>query len=44
LPGVLAEGHIYIKNKDKLKKDINVEKYIKLKETGKLEEYISKNA
>jgi len=27
-----------------LKKDNNVEKYIKLKENGKLEEYISKNA
>ena len=42
--GVEAVIEFYLKNKENLKKDKNVEKYIKLKEEGKLEEYISKNA
>ena len=42
--GIEAVMEFYIKNKEYLKKDNNVEKYIKLKENGKLEEYISKNA
>ena len=42
--GVEAVIEFYIKNKENLKKDKNVEKYIKLKEEGKLEDYISKNA
>ena len=42
--GIEAVIEFYIKNKEYLKKDNNVEKYIKLKENGKLEEYISKNA
>jgi hypothetical protein len=42
--GVEAVIEFYIKNKESLKKDKNVEKYIKLKEEGKLEDYISKNA
>ena len=41
--GVEAVIDFYIKNKEYLKKDNSVEKYIKLKEKGKLEEYISKN-
>lgn len=43
LKGVEAVIDFYLKNKNYLKKDKNVEKYIKLKESGKLEEYISKN-
>jgi len=42
--GVEAVIEFYIKNKDYLKRDKNVEKYIKLKDEGKLEDYISKNA
>jgi len=42
--GIEAVIEFYMKNKENLKKDKNVEKYIKLKEEGKLEEYISKNA
>ncbi|MDD4970624.1 MAG: hypothetical protein PHT07_14455 [Paludibacter sp.] len=42
--GVEAVIEFYIKNKENLKKDKNVEKYIKLKEEGKLEDYITKNA
>jgi len=42
--GIEAVIEFYIKNKENLKKDKNVEKYIKLKEEGKLEDYISKNA
>jgi len=42
--GVEAVIEFYIKNKENLKKDKNVEKYIKLKEEGKLEDFISKNA
>ena len=39
-----APIEFYIKNKEYLKKDKHVEQYIKMKEEGKLEEYISKNA
>ena len=42
--GIEAVIDFYIKNKEDLKKDKNVEKYIEMKEEGKLEEYISKNA
>jgi hypothetical protein len=42
--GIEAVIEFYTKNKEYLKKDNNVEEYIKLKENGKLEEYISKNA
>ena len=42
--GVEAVIEFYIKNKENLKKDKNVEKYIKLKEEGKLEDYISRNS
>lgn len=42
--GVEAVIEFYVKNKENLKKDKNVEKYIKLKEEGKLEDYITKNA
>lgn len=41
--GVEAVIDFYLKNKENLKKDKNVEKYIKLKEEGKLNDYISKN-
>jgi hypothetical protein len=44
LSGIEAVIEFYVKNKENLKKDKNVEKYIKLKEEGKLEDYISKNA
>jgi len=42
--GVETVIEFYMKNKENMKKDKNVEKYIKLKEEGKLEDYISKNA
>jgi len=42
--GIEAVIDFYQKNKEYLKKDINVEKYIKMKEDGKLEDYISKNS
>jgi hypothetical protein len=42
--GIEAVIEFYIKNKEYLKKDKHVEQYIKMKEEGKLEEYISKNA
>lgn len=42
--GVDAVIEFYIKNRKNLKKDRSVEKYIKLKEEGKLEDFISKNA
>jgi len=42
--GIEAVIDFYTKNKENLKKDKNVEKYIKMKEKGKLEEYIKKNA
>lgn len=46
--GSLAGIHLvidyYKKNKSVLKKDKNVEKYIKMKEKGKLTEFIEKNA
>lgn len=44
LSGIEAVIEFYVKNKENLKKDKNVEKYIKLKEEEKLEDYISKNA
>ncbi|MFN8256068.1 MAG: hypothetical protein U0W24_10295 [Bacteroidales bacterium] len=44
LAGVNAVMDFYVKNKSVLKKDKNVEKYLKMKEKGTLEEYISKNA
>jgi hypothetical protein len=42
--GLEAVIDFYIKNKENLKKDSNVEKYIKMKEKGTIEEYIRKNA
>ena len=42
--GVEAVIDFYKKNRENLKKDKNVEKYIKMKENGTLEEYITKNA
>jgi hypothetical protein len=42
--GIEAVIDFYIKNKGSLKNDANVEKYIKMKANGKLEEYISKNS
>lgn len=44
MKGIEAVIDFYVKNKASLKKDKNVEKYIKMKENGTLEEYISKNA
>ncbi|ASB50409.1 hypothetical protein [Alkalitalea saponilacus] len=41
--GLEAVIEFYIKNKENLKKDNNVEKYIKLQNKSKLEEYIKKN-
>jgi hypothetical protein len=43
LKGVEAVIDFYTKNKAALEKDKNAEKYIKLKEQGKLEEYIKSN-
>lgn len=42
--GIEAVIDFYTKNRENLKKDKNVEKYIKMKEQGTLEEYITKNA
>lgn len=42
--GVEAVIEFYTKNKENLKKDKNVEKYIKLNQKGKLEDYISKKS
>jgi hypothetical protein len=42
--GIDAVIHFYTRNKENLKKDKNVEKYIKMKDKGTLEEYITKNA
>ncbi len=42
LKGVESVMEYYQKNKDNLIKDKNVEKYIKMKEKGTLEEYIKK--
>lgn len=44
LAGIEAVIAFYQKNRDSLPKDKNVEKYIKMKEKGKLKEYIEKNA
>jgi hypothetical protein len=44
LSGIEAVIDFYLKNKDNLKKDDNVEKYIEMKEKGTLEEYIKTNA
>jgi len=44
LKGVETVIDFYIKNKENLKKDKNVEKYIKMKENGTLEEFITKKA
>jgi hypothetical protein len=44
LSGVEAVIEFYRKNKDYLKKDKNVEKYIDMKEKGTLEDYIKANA
>jgi hypothetical protein len=41
--GIETVIDFYIKNKEYLKKDKNVEKYIKMKDKGTLEEYIIKN-
>lgn len=40
LAGVEAVIEFYLKNKDYLQKDKNVEKYIKMRDKGKLEEHI----
>lgn len=42
--GLEAVMDFYTKNRENLKKDKNVEKYIKMKEQGKLEEYVRKNS
>jgi hypothetical protein len=42
--GIEAVIDFYTKNRENLKKDKNVEKYIKMKDKGTLEEYITKNA
>ncbi len=42
--GIDAVIDFYTKNRENLKKDKNVEKYIKMKDKGTLEEYITKNA
>lgn len=44
LAGIESVIAYYSKNKDLLKKDKNVEKYIKMKEKGTLEDYIKKNS
>lgn len=44
MAGIEAVIEFYTKNKDYIKKDKNVEKYIKMKNKGKLEAYIQKNA
>jgi hypothetical protein len=43
LKGIESVIEFYQKNKTNLQKDKNVEKYIKLKEKGSLEEYVKKN-
>jgi hypothetical protein len=42
--GIEAVIEFYTKNKDVIGKDKNVEKYIKMKEKGKFDEYIKNNA
>lgn len=44
LAGIEAVIEFYTKNKNLIPKDKNVEKYVKMKEKGKLKEYIEKNA
>ena len=44
LAGIEAVIEFYTKNKADMKKDKNVEKYIKMKEDGTLKEFIEKNA
>jgi hypothetical protein len=44
LAGIEAVIEFYTKNKLKMGKDKNVEKYVKMKETGTLKEFIEKNA
>ncbi len=44
LKGVESVIEFYQKNKNDLKKDKNVEKYIKMKEKGTLENYIKENS
>lgn len=44
LKGIEAVIEFYTKNKENMQKDKNVEKYIKMKDKGTLEEYIKKNA
>ena len=44
LAGINSVIEFYSKNKEYMKKDKNVEKYIKMKEKGKLEDFIKKNA
>jgi hypothetical protein len=43
LKGIESVIDFYQKNRDNLKKDENVERYIKMKEAGTLEDYIKKN-
>lgn len=43
IKGIEAAIDFYTKNREFLKKDKAIEKYIRMKEDGKLEEYISKN-
>lgn len=44
LKGIESVIDFYSKNKANLKKDKNIEKYIKMKEKGTLEEFVTKNA
>lgn len=44
LKGLEAVMDFYTKNRSDLKRDKNVEKYIDMKNSGKLEEYVRKNA
>ena len=44
MAGINSVIKFYSKNKDLIKKDKNVEKYIKMKEKGKLRNYIKDNA
>ncbi|HEX8039663.1 MAG TPA: hypothetical protein VF490_10955 [Chryseosolibacter sp.] len=44
LAGIEAVIGFYSRNKNAIKKDKNVEKYIKMKESGTLKEYVEKNA
>lgn len=44
LAGIEAVIEFYTKNKEFLKKEKNIEKYIKMKEKGSLKAYVEKNA